>query len=452
MMRPMRLSEVAGPLGARLNGTDCVFTGVSIDSRRVLPGDLFVAIQGESHDGHDYVERAAAAGAAAALVSRGSGSVLPLLEVADTVTALGGLGACNRELYEGPLVGITGSNGKTTAKNLTQAVLAQRGETLATAGNFNNEIGVPLTLLRLSRETEFAVVEMGAARVGDIAYLCQWGKPHIALLLNAMEAHLETFGSLEDIAAGKGEIFDGLGAGDFAIINADQIWADRWRTRAGAATVIDFGLEQPATVTARDFESLGTAGSRFTLLAPEGELLVTLRLPGRHNLANALAATCVGIACGLSLREIGAGLESVQPVSGRLATRRTAAGTTVIDDCYNANPGSMRAAIDLLAQAAPRRTAILGAMRELGPSSAAQHRDLGAYAKAAGIERFWGVGDALLPAVDAFGAGGQFFADRAALLPHLATEVDGDDTLLVKGSRGAAMEHIVQALLDGGED
>ncbi len=291
MMRALRLSEVAGPLNARLSGEDCLFTGVSIDSRSVQPGDLFVALQGETHDGHHYLEQAATAGAAAVLVSSAVDSVLPLLEVADTIPALGGLGAFNRELYRGPLVAITGSNGKTTAKNLARGVLSQRGETLATAGNFNNEIGVPLTLLRLSPETEYAVVEMGAARVGDIEYLCQWGKPKIAVLLNAMEAHLETFGSLEDVAAGKGEIFDGLDASGVAIINADQVWAEQWRARAGAASVIDFGLERPAAVTARKFESLGTAGSRFIVVTPDGEMSVTLRLPGRHNLANALAAT-----------------------------------------------------------------------------------------------------------------------------------------------------------------
>ncbi len=451
MMRALSLSELSAPLRGRMVDGDVEFSGASIDSRAVRPGDLFVAIKGASHDGHDYVEQARLAGAAGAVVSTPVDAGLPLLLVADTAAALAGLGAFNRSLYAGPLVAITGSNGKTTAKNLACGVLSQRGETMATAGNYNNEIGVPLTLLRLSPSVRFAVVEMGAARVGDIAHLCRLGRPTVALLLNAMQAHLETFGSVEDIARGKGEIFDGLREGDVAIVNADQVWAADWRARAGAATIIDFGLREPAAVTARDFQSRGNAGSRFVLVTPRGEYPVELQLPGRHNLANALAAACVGLACELSLEEIAAGLASVAPAGGRLVTRLAASGATVIDDCYNANPGSMRAAIDLLAQAPARRTAVLGAMRELGADSERLHGDLGIYAREAGIERLWGVGEELRASVTAFGPGGRLFADHAELLPALSAEVGAGDTLLVKGSRGAAMEVVVDALLGGGE-
>ena len=451
MMRRMQLSELAGPLGAALRGDDREISGVTTDSRKVQAGDLFVALCGERFDGHDYLAQAAAAGAAGALVSREVETSLSLLQVADTQVALGRLGACNRALYRGPLVAITGSSGKTTVKNMVRAVLAQRGETLATEGNFNNEIGVPLTLLRLTPEHRFAVVEMGAARAGDIAWLCQLGQPTVALLLNAMWAHLESFGSAEGIAAAKGEIFDGLGSDDVAVINADQSWAGQWRERAAPARVIDFGLQQPAAIGASDIRSHGVAGISFTAHTPAGDMAVQLGLPGVHNVANALAATAVGLACGLSLAEIGAGLAQAAPVSGRLAVGRSPGGATVVDDCYNANPGSVRAAIDILAGCDGRRTLVLGAMRELGPESGALHRDVGDYARSAGIDQLWGVGEELLPTVEAFGAGGRHFADRAAAIAALPGAFGPDDTVLVKGSRGSAMEHVLAALLAGAQ-
>mgnify|MGYP003932810685 FL=1 len=450
-MRPMRLAELAGPLAAALLGDDREIRGVTTDSRSVQAGDMFVALCGERSDGHDYLAQAAAAGAAGALVSREVETSLSLLQGADTQAALGRLGAYNRALYRGPLVAITGSSGKTTVKNMVRAVLAQRGETLATEGNFNNEIGVPLTLLRLAPEHRFAVVEMGAARAGDIAWLCELGQPTVALLLNAMWAHLESFGSAEGIAAAKGEIFDGLGSEDVAVINADQSWAGQWRERAAPARVIDFGLEQPAAIGASDVRSHGVAGISFTAHTPAGDMAVQLGLPGVHNVANALAATAVGLACGLSLAEIGAGLAQAAPVSGRLAVGRSPGGATVVDDCYNANPGSVRAAIDILAGCDGRRTLVLGAMRELGSESGALHRDVGDYARSAGIDQLWGVGEELLPAVEAFGAGGRHFVDRAAAIAALPGAFGPDDTVLVKGSRGSAMEQGLAALLAGAQ-
>jgi UDP-N-acetylmuramoyl-tripeptide--D-alanyl-D-alanine ligase len=447
----MRLAELAGPLAAALLGDDREIRGVTTDSRSVQAGDMFVALRGERFDGHDYLAQAAAAGAAGALVSREVETSLSLLQVADTQAALGRLGAYNRALYRGPLVAITGSSGKTTVKNMVRAVLAQRGETLATEGNFNNEIGVPLTLLRLAPEHRFAVVEMGAARAGDIAWLCELGQPTVALLLNAMWAHLESFGSAEGIAAAKGEIFDGLGSEDVAVINADQSWAGQWRERAAPARVIDFGLEQPAAISASDIRSHGVAGISFTAHTPAGDMAVQLGLPGVHNVANALAATAVGLACGLSLAEIGAGLAQAAPVSGRLAVGRSPGGATVVDDCYNANPGSVRAAIDILAGCDGRRTLVLGAMRELGSESGALHRDVGDYARSAGIDQLWGVGEELLPAVEAFGAGGRHFVDRAAAIAALPGAFGPDDTVLVKGSRGSAMEQVLAALLAGAQ-
>ncbi len=449
MMRALTLGELEAPLRAQRVGADCEISGVNTDSRALRPGELFVALRGENFDGHDFLERASAAGAAAALVSRPVAAELPLLQVEDTQVALGRLGAYNRALFQGPLVAITGSSGKTTVKNMVRAVLAQRGTTLATEGNFNNEIGVPLTLLRLEPGVEFAVVEMGAARAGDIRWLCELGQPTVALLLNAMAAHLEGFGSVEDVAAAKGEIFDGLGAGQFAIINADQPFAQQWRGRAAPATVLDFGVLAPAAVSARDVQLHGVQGVSFTVSTPQGEFQVRLGLPGAHNVGNALAATAVGLACGLDLAEIKAGLESVQPTGGRLALSTAPGGAALIDDCYNANPGSVRAAIDLLASCPGRRTLVLGAMLELGQRSEQLHREIGTYAAAAGIDQFCGVGDPLRPAVAAFGAGARWFNDCDAAFAALAGEFAVGDTVLVKGSRGARMEQLLHALQAG---
>ena len=448
-MRAFTLSELEEPLAAQLQGADLVFTGVSTDSRAARSGDLFVALVGQRFDGHAYLEQARSQGAVAALVSAAVTDSLPRLTVADTQRALGLLGAYNRNLYRGPLVAITGSSGKTTVKNMVQAVLSRRGETLATEGNLNNEIGVPLTLLRLHPKVEYAVVEMGAARAGDIAWLCELAHPTVALLLNAMPAHLEGFGSVEGVAAAKGEIFDRLGAGDTAVINADQPWSRQWRKRAGSAAVVDFGLQQPAAVSARDIQNRGLAGVAFTASTPAGEMAMRLELPGVHNVANALAAVAVGLACGIPLTEIRDGLESLQPVGGRLRATRGQGGATLIDDCYNANPGSVRAAIDLLAACPGRRTLVLGAMRELGERSDILHREVAEYAREAGIDRLWGVGPELGEGVAAFGPGGRHFGDRAALLDTLPGEFGEGDTVLIKGSRSAGMEAVLHAMQEG---
>tara|TARA_R110002110_G_scaffold91264_2_gene237601 strand:- start:228555 stop:229925 length:1371 start_codon:yes stop_codon:yes gene_type:complete len=448
MMRAFSLSELSAPLRGRLVGQDVTFNRVSTDTRSLAEGDLFVALSGDQFDGHHYLEQARAAGACAALVHGAMPSLdLPQMVVSDTQQALGLLGAYNRTLFDGALVAITGSSGKTTVKNMVHAVLSQRGKTLSTAGNFNNEIGVPLTLLRLTGDVEFAVVEMGAAGKGHIAWLCEIGRPSVSLLLNAMPAHLDGFGSVEDVAAAKGEIFDALDTGDVAVINADQPWADQWRSRAGNARIIDFGLQQPAAVTATAVQLHGLDGVTFTAITPAGEALVKLSMPGQHNVANALAAIAVGLACQLSLDEICAGLALAQPVSGRQRSERSASGAMVIDDCYNANPGSVKAAIDLLAQCPGRRSLLLGAMKELGERSVELHRETGAHAKSRGLEQLWGVGPELRDSVDAFGTGGRWFPDLDSLVAALPGSFGSDDTVLVKGSRSTRMEQALEVLL-----
>lgn len=448
MMREFLLSELAAVLAGQLAGADVPVRGVSIDSRRIAPGDLFVALPGARVDGHDFLAEVAAAGAAAALVSRDVQAPLPVIRVADTRRALSSLGAYNRTLFEGTLVAITGSSGKTTAKTLVAAVLARAGETLATEGNLNNEIGVPLTLLRLTPAHRFAVVEMGAARRGDIAWLCELGRPDIALLLNAMPAHLEGFGDLEGVVEAKGEIYQGLAGKGIAVINGDQPWASRWRAAAGGARILDYALEQPAAIRARDIRSRGMAGSSFIVSTPEGDLPVRLQLPGRHNVSNALAALAVGMACGVGLSEISAGLASVRPVAGRGALQRGVGGSTLVDDTYNANPGSVRAAIDLLADCPPRRWLALGAMLELGEDSARMHREIGEYARDRGLDHFVGVGEPLREAVAAFGEGGEWHADCATAAASMQGRLQAGDTVVIKGSRSAAMERLLAALAE----
>lgn len=329
---------------------------------------------------------------------------------------------------------------------MVHSVLSRKGCTLATQGNFNNEIGVPLTLLKLTPEHEFAVVEMGAARVGDISWLVKLGRPSVAVLLNAMPAHLESFGSVEEVARAKGEIFDGLGPGDVAIFNADQSWAQQWRNRAGDARILDFSLSGSAAICATAIKVNGLAGTDFIASTPLGDFPVSLQLPGRHNVANALAAIAVGLACGVSVTDIQQGLACAAPVAGRLVTTTAQSGAVLIDDCYNAQPGSVKAAIDLLALAEGKRTLVLGAMKELGPDSEALHIDVAEYAKASGVEQMWGVGEELHAAIKAFGDGGTFFTDRQAAIEFLAGIFSEGDTVLVKGSRSAGMETVLAAV------
>jgi len=447
VMRNLSLSELEMPLRGHLVGGDVSFSTVSTDSRHIRGGELFVALAGERFDAHDFIADVERAGAGAALLSRDVDVGLPHLRVADTEQALGRLGAFNRAQFQGPLVGITGSSGKTTVKNLVAAVLSQRGETLATEGNLNNEIGVPLTLLRIAPSTRFAVVEMGAGKPGDIAWLTELGSPPVAMVLNVMPAHLEGMGSVEAIADTKGAIYDQLGAAGTAIINRDEPWADHWIRRAGQARVIDFGVENAAAVTASNIVLRGAQGLSFDALTPRGSLSVTLALPGKHNVANALAAIAVGLACELTLQEIGDGLASVEPVPGRLSVQVGRAGVQVIDDCYNANPGSVKAAIDLLAACPGRRVLLLGAMRELGPGGEELHREVGTYAAERGVDALWGVGDELLATVEAFGRDGRWFENREQAGNAITELCDSETTVLVKGSRGARMEQLLPALL-----
>ncbi|MFN2287036.1 MAG: UDP-N-acetylmuramoyl-tripeptide--D-alanyl-D-alanine ligase [Chromatocurvus sp.] len=447
MMRSYPLSELALALEARHVGLDAAISGVAIDSRQVRAGDLFIALPGSRVDGHAYLADAAANGAAGALVSRPQDAALPQLVVADVLAALGRLAGLNRRDFSGSLIAITGSCGKTSVKGMLSTVLARRAAVLATPGNLNNEIGVPLTLLQLSAAIDIAVVEMGARGTGHIDYLCRLARPDIAMLLNASAAHLDGFGSLQAVADGKGEIYDRLSPQGTAIVNADSPFADAWTARATAAGagLISFGLQAPASVSATDIE-LAADYCRFSLQHDDQSATVMLPVPGEHNISNALATAAAAIACGLSVDDIAAGLAAVQPVDGRLRRRPGRGGISLIDDAYNANPASVRAAIDVLARCDGPRVLVLGAMLELGAQSFAEHADIGRHAKAQAVNQLVGVGPETKAATEAFGPGARWFACNDDAIAAMDDWRTGAATILIKGSRGAAMEQVLAAL------
>ncbi len=448
-MLNLHLSEVAMWTRGRLAGADALVANVATDSRRMAGGELFVALKGEHHDGHDHVAGAAAAGAAAALVSRRLDVDLPQVVVEDTQVALGDLASAVRARSRAQVVGITGSNGKTTVKTLAASILSRHGRTHVNAGNFNNEIGLPLTLLAMPEDTEYAVLEMGAGKPGDIAYLAGIARPDIGLVNSVAPAHLERMGSLEGIAETKGALYEALPADGVAIIHADGDFAGFFAGLAGTRRILRFGLERPADVHA-DNLVMDARGSRFRLRTPAGTADVALPLPGRHNVANALAAASVALALQVPVATIAEGLARADAVSGRLATRGMPGGWTLIDDSYNANPGSVAAAIDTLLLAPGEHWLVLGDMAELGPDARELHAGLGALARQRGVERLFTVGPLACAATERFGAGARHFEDRDALVAALAADVHAGVTCLVKGSRSSAMDRVVAALTQKG--
>ncbi len=449
-MLNLQLSEVALWTRGRLLGDDVVLAGVATDSRRMHGGELFVALAGEHHDGHDHVAAAAAAGAAAALVSRHVEVDLPQVLVADTLAALGDLASAVRARCHARVVGITGSNGKTTVKTLTASILERHGRTHVNAGNFNNEIGLPLTLLAMPADTEYAVLEMGAGKPGDIAYLAAIARPDIGLVNGIAPAHLERMGSLEGIAETKGALYQALPADGTAIINADGDFAAFFTGLAGARPTLRFALDAAADIRAEDV-SMTVQGSRFRLCTPAGAAAVELPLAGRHNVANALAAASIAHALDVPLATIVAGLAHADGVAGRLATHRMAGGWTLIDDSYNANPGSTAAAIDTMRLAPGEHWLVLGDMAELGARARQLHADIGELARQRGVRRLYTVGGLAAAAAERFGAGGRHFEDRETLVRALRADVHAGVTCLVKGSRSSAMDRVVAALTQNGE-
>jgi len=443
------LTTIAEWLAAELQGADCAIHGVSTDSRNIEPGMLFVALKGPNHDGHEHVAAAAAAGAVAAIVEQPQSVDIAQLVVRDTRLALGQLAAAWREQLATPLVAVTGSNGKTTVKEMCAAILGEAGRTLSTRGNFNNDIGLPLTLLRLEPEHDYGVIEMGANHSGEIAYLSGLTRPQVAIITNAGPAHLEGFGSIEGVARAKGEIYQGLSRDGVAVINADDNYAPLWRELSGSHRSISFGLERSADIGVRGMGDLH--GSELEVLTPLGEFHLSLPLPGRHNILNALAAIAATIALGLELEVIARGLNHMAPVSARLQLREGRRGATILDDSYNANPASMHAGLEVLAGCDGKRYLAMGEMGELGQSGEALHRQGGLDAQQLGIDRLYATGGLSRVACEAFGDNGFYYNGQQQLIEALLPAMDEDVTVLVKGSRSSHMEHVVEALTAGGE-
>ncbi|MFA7239840.1 MAG: UDP-N-acetylmuramoyl-tripeptide--D-alanyl-D-alanine ligase [Sulfuricellaceae bacterium] len=498
MLNPMlNLSSAAKLIAAEHRGADVFFNAVSTDSRKIAPGDLFVALHGENFDGRDFVTQAIAQGAVAAMVDRNQGSGIrnqasedrrqrtedrlnlpadwddvPLLVVSDTRLALGSLAAQWRKRFAAsrteqtvstvddsicllssvlcPLIAITGSNGKTTVKEMLAAILrvaAGQDSVLATSGNFNNDIGLPLTLLKLRDGHRYAVIEMGMNHPGEIAYLTDIARPDVALITNAQLAHLAGLGTVEAVARAKGEIFQGLAADGTAVINADDPHVGLWRELAGARRVLTFGLDATVNVTAA--YELHPGGCKLSVTTPKGRFDVALQAAGAHNVRNALTATAAATALGVEIEAIAQGLAAFSPVQGRLQAKPGLHGATLIDDTYNANPGSVRAAIDALAAYLGSTVIVLGDMGELGADAPRLHREIGAYAKQAGITRLLALGEASRETATGFGLGGRHFEYVEDLLHELENLLAPQVTVLVKGSRFMKMERVVKCLVIG---
>ncbi len=445
-LRRKTLAEVAKVFSLDEPKHDAIFRGVSTDSRTVHEGELFFALRGDNFDGHAYLAEVAEKDAVAAVVDHQVEADIPQFVVADTRIALGRLAQARRVAFDGPVIAITGSNGKTTVKEMTAAILGQRGPVLATRGNFNNDIGLPLTVFRLEENDQFMVLEMGANHAGEIAYLAEIGRPDVAVITNAGAAHLEGFGSVENVAKAKGELFSHLDKDKTAVINLDDHYAPLWRKMSEPAKQLTFAIDnEQADVRALDLEA-GRDGTRFRLLTPAGEAMVLLQLFGRHNVLNALAAAACALAVGSPLEDVVTGLEGFTAVDGRLKPRVGLHGALLIDDAYNANPDSMRAAVDVLASLPAKRVLVMGDMLEMGAGEKEGHADIGRYARAAGIEHLFAYGPLSASAVEAFGQGGQHFTEHEALIEALEPLLSTEVSVLVKGSRGMRMERVVSGL------
>ncbi|MGN6479558.1 UDP-N-acetylmuramoyl-tripeptide--D-alanyl-D-alanine ligase [Luteibacter sp.] len=443
----MRLSAVALWTRGRLQGADTDVTGFAIDTRKVQKGDLFVAMPGEHVDGHDFVAAAAEKGAAAALVTPPGALDRPQVIVNDTQLALGDLASSVRaQNNKVRVIGITGSNGKTTVKTLTASILSRHGRTHVNAGNYNNEIGMPLTLLAMPADTEYAVLEMGAGKPGDIDYLAAIARPDIGLVNSIAAAHLERMGTIEGVAETKGALYQSLPADGVAIINVDdERFISLFTGLAGSRRVLRYGLEHRADIGA-DIVEERIDGTHFVLSTPHGDGDVHLPLAGRHNVANALAAAAIACALDVPVETIVEGLEQVPHVAGRLNLEPMKGDWTLIDDSYNANPGSATAAIETLALARGERWLILGDMAELGTDTLKMHAATGKLAHDRGIERLLATGVKSAAAVEAFGAGAQHFATQEDLIEAACAQIHEGVTVLVKGSRSSGMERVVAAM------
>jgi UDP-N-acetylmuramoyl-tripeptide--D-alanyl-D-alanine ligase len=447
----MDTASAARVVAGRAIGANVRFLRVTTDSRDLHEGDLFVALKGERFDGHDFVPAALAHGAAAALVATDRAATLdgPLIAVADPMAALGSLAAHWRAQFELPLVVVVGSNGKTTVKEMLAGILRAHfgpDAVLATEGNLNNAIGLPLTLLRLSTAHRAAVIELGMNHRGETRELAGIARPEIVVVNNAQREHQEFMAGVAEVAAEHADAITELAPGGIAVINAEDQYADLWRAvaRSAGAGTLTFGLDPQADVHARAM--LRPDGCDIDLASPRGDARIALAVPGRHMACNALAATAAALAAGASLSAVVTGLSAFRPVKGRLVALRTASGALVLDDTYNANPDSMRAAIDVLCAAPGTRVLVMGDMGEVGAAGPAFHREIGAYARERGIARLYATGELARESVAAFGPGAKHFEAIDTLAGQLAHDADAGVSMLVKGSRFMRMERVVAAL------
>ncbi|MDE2583760.1 MAG: UDP-N-acetylmuramoyl-tripeptide--D-alanyl-D-alanine ligase [Betaproteobacteria bacterium] len=458
----MDLFEAARATNGTAYGANVLFGGVSTDSRNIGSGELFIALRGERFDGHAYLAQARERGACAAVVAadavdellqKSQGQGMPLLAVADTRLALGALSAYWRARFVLPLIAVTGSNGKTSTKEMISAVLKAQAVqdgydpqvvVLATQGNFNNDIGLPLTLLKLRTTHRSGVIEMGMNHPGEIGYLTRLAQPTVALVTNAQRAHLEGMGELQQVAEEKGTIYAGLMPGGVAVINRDDAFGAYWQSLNSRRRCVSFGLEAGAEVRG-EVQSTGL-GSRLRLTSPQGSAEIRLQVPGLHNARNAVAAAAATLAAGISLTAVVAGLEGYSGVKGRLQRKTGESGAVLLDDTYNANPDSVRAGIDVLAAVDGDKVLILGDMGEIGPLSTQYHEEIGAYAKSQGIGQLFALGESAQLAVRAFGAGGSHYNNIEDLLAAVRPHLTPVTTVLVKGSRFMRMERVVDAL------
>jgi UDP-N-acetylmuramoyl-tripeptide--D-alanyl-D-alanine ligase len=450
-VRMMRLSDAAAMLGVPFTGVDADVLRVATDSRSIQPGDLFIALKGDKFDGGAFAAAALQQGAVGVVLDAAQApAVTSAIRVADTRRALGQLAAAWRQHFSLPVVAITGSNGKTTVKEMLAAIL--RAETgseaavLATEGNLNNDIGLPLMLLRLRDTHQYAVLEMGMNHAGEIDTLTRLAQPDVAVVINALTAHIGFLGSVENIARAKGEIFAGLSASGIAVLNADDPHAGLWRALNMQRPLVDFGLTQPAKV--RGHYTPTAFGSALTIVLPNGTLELSLQVPGEHNVMNALAAAAAACALDIGHGSIVAGLSGFTGVKGRLQRKPALHGSTFIDDTYNANPDSVKAALAVLAQQPGKKLLVLGDMGELGSDAAALHAQIGLAAQAAGVDRLLALGELTKETVGAFGRGAMHFERIQELLAELENTLAPDTTVLVKGSRFMQMERVVNSFVE----
>lgn len=448
MIRAFSLAEAAGWLGAPPVVSDARFSAVSTDTRTLGPGQLFLALRGENFDGHAFLQTAKEAGAAAAVVDHLVPEVdLPQLVVSDTLRALGQLAAANRNESSARFVAVTGSSGKTTVKEMVAAILSRAGDTLATRGNLNNHIGVPLTLLAVGPEHRFAMIEHGASAVGEIAETIALTRPEVGILTNAAEAHLEGFGGYDNIVEAKGEIIDGVSADGVVVLNHDDPAFDIWLRRAGQRRVVSVSCQHREATFTHTMLATDSDKQCFQIHGPSAwECTINLTLPGAHNVLNALLAVAAAHALGIAVGDIEQGLADLQPVRGRLNPVTIRDGLNLIDDSYNANPSSMKAALGVLAQQSGIRIAMLGAMAELGADSDRLHQDVGKAAKELGIDRLVVVGPGCGGYLKGFGSGGESCDDHAAAVDYLLAQGNEPMTVLLKGSRSSAMDRVVEGL------